>query len=204
MPSDPISLYRHPLYFTLKEHHCFHPVVPIGPGTDCIGGEDVLNAWLPQGLKIQQYEVSLCPKALHTYSMPTLERNRGFRSCSTKKRALWDISPRGLGGNESTVAEWERLDLRLLTEIAGSDLQLVPGTSRKLGNGYNYTNSFTLSKNESLNDILVTGKVGTTLVVISRKFKVLLTLGPFCRLQKKMVQPGVTTSSLGELDSGTV
>ncbi|KAJ4480235.1 hypothetical protein J3R30DRAFT_3470679 [Lentinula aciculospora] len=56
IPSEPISLYRHPLYFTLREHHCFHPNVPIAPGNDCIGGQDVLNAWLPQGLTLKQCE----------------------------------------------------------------------------------------------------------------------------------------------------
>ncbi|KAH7871063.1 hypothetical protein F5879DRAFT_946349 [Lentinula edodes] len=125
MPLDPISLYRHPLYFTLKEHHCFHPEVPIGPGTDCIGGEDVLNAWLPQGLKIQQYE-----NEVEVFD-PVAQRNVRYQT----------FLPGGLEGTK------ERLQS-----------EKVPGTSRKLGNGYNYTNSFSLSKNESLNDILVTGK----------------------------------------------
>ncbi|KAE9401285.1 hypothetical protein BT96DRAFT_992174 [Gymnopus androsaceus JB14] len=55
-PSESTMLYRHPLYFTLQEHHCLHPSLAIAPGNDCLGGEDYLNAWLPQGLKIKQCE----------------------------------------------------------------------------------------------------------------------------------------------------
>ncbi|KAJ3835109.1 hypothetical protein EV361DRAFT_886824 [Lentinula raphanica] len=56
IPSEPLPLYRHPLYFTLQEHHCYHPDVPLASGSDCLGGQDVLNAWLPQGVTIVQYE----------------------------------------------------------------------------------------------------------------------------------------------------
>ncbi|KAJ3982167.1 hypothetical protein F5890DRAFT_1531272 [Lentinula detonsa] len=56
IPAEPVPLYRHPLYFTLQEHHCYDPDVPLAPGSDCTGGQDVLNAWLPQGITLKQYE----------------------------------------------------------------------------------------------------------------------------------------------------
>ncbi|KAF5378965.1 hypothetical protein D9757_009116 [Collybiopsis confluens] len=55
-PSEDTALFQHPLYFTLKEHYCLSTDIPIGPGNDCLGGDDILNAWLPQGLKIQEHE----------------------------------------------------------------------------------------------------------------------------------------------------
>jgi hypothetical protein len=58
-PSESTALFRHPLYFTLKEHYCLHPETPVPPGKHCLGDDDVLNAWLPQGLKILEHEVGI-------------------------------------------------------------------------------------------------------------------------------------------------
>ncbi|KIK58081.1 hypothetical protein GYMLUDRAFT_75135 [Collybiopsis luxurians FD-317 M1] len=55
-PSESTALFRHPLYFTLKEHYCLHPETPVPPGKHCLGDDDVLNAWLPQGLEILEHE----------------------------------------------------------------------------------------------------------------------------------------------------
>ncbi|THU83391.1 hypothetical protein K435DRAFT_844066 [Dendrothele bispora CBS 962.96] len=51
---DNIGIFRFPLYFNLREHHCLHPDEPLEIGVDGLGEDHLLNAWLPEGIKVKE------------------------------------------------------------------------------------------------------------------------------------------------------
>lgn len=53
-----VPLLARPLYANFHEHHCLTPDLPLLPGDDKNGGDDILNAWLPRGFTIKHLEVS--------------------------------------------------------------------------------------------------------------------------------------------------
>ncbi|KAF8896693.1 hypothetical protein BD779DRAFT_1497292 [Infundibulicybe gibba] len=69
-----MRLQQRPLYWDLEEHHCLNPDQPIPGGIDEIGGDDVLNAWLPRGITIHHLEDAIevfDPNTNHTVRYET-------------------------------------------------------------------------------------------------------------------------------------
>lgn len=54
-----VPLLSHPLFWELREHHCLDPKGRLPPGLDDFGGDDFLNAWLPQKCEVKHLEVSV-------------------------------------------------------------------------------------------------------------------------------------------------
>ncbi|KAF9072586.1 hypothetical protein BDP27DRAFT_1261363 [Rhodocollybia butyracea] len=106
-PSETIALYRHPLYFALQEHHCLNPDIPLTPGKDCLGGDDVLNAWLPQGLKIIEFE-----NEIEVYD-PRAQRSVRYQTLVPE--ALREMVKNKSGGENSYPEDARRVNDILIT-----------------------------------------------------------------------------------------
>jgi hypothetical protein len=49
-----------PIYMRLREHHCIDPAEPVSAGGSDDGIDDgLLNGWLPTGIRLREYDVSV-------------------------------------------------------------------------------------------------------------------------------------------------
>jgi hypothetical protein len=58
-----------PLAINLQEHHCLSPDPKLSVGCDDIGyGDDILNAWMPQGTTVHHEEVNGITRCIFTHT----------------------------------------------------------------------------------------------------------------------------------------
>ncbi|KAF8071573.1 hypothetical protein FPV67DRAFT_882445 [Lyophyllum atratum] len=54
--SSSVPVQHKPLYWTLREHHCLQPDIPLATAMGDLGDEDFLNAWLPPRISVTALE----------------------------------------------------------------------------------------------------------------------------------------------------
>ncbi|TFK33451.1 hypothetical protein BDQ12DRAFT_738768 [Crucibulum laeve] len=156
-----IQLHHKPLYWTLREHHCLYPEQPLLPGLermDNMERGDVLNAWLPRGIRINHLEDAI--EALD----PASERRTRYETFLPRSVAPY---------SKAACEKLERLETRWISddsdeEIAEDISGVELGSANPDANfpDASYINDddeyadMVLHRDSGISDILVTGETG--------------------------------------------